>query len=212
MDVRAEELLRRQASVVAAWQLMAAGVSVDAVRHLAENTRAVGDGVYLTGHGPMSVQQRRWAAVLGAPRTYLALASAADAYGIRPRRLAHEIVVRPGSGGPRRLGDVLVCRSTTLAGDTTTLTGLPTTTPERTIVDLAAHIRGPAATKMVREAIRLQHTTMPRLQRQLHRARGRRGIASLREYVERFGALPFARCRSDAEAMGLQALAEHNRP
>jgi hypothetical protein len=65
---------------------------------------------------------------------------------------------------------------------------------------------------MIREAIRLKLTTMPRLQRQFHRGKGRRGIAGLRDYVERFGRLPFDRCKSDAEAMGLQVLAESNRP
>lgn len=154
----------------------------------------------------------RWAAVLGAPQTFLALASAGDAYGIRPWRLAHEIVVRPGSGGPRMLDGVLVCRSTTLAGHTTTLDGLPITTVERTIIDLGAHVRGRAAEKMIREAVRLKATTMPRLARSLHQERGRRGVAAPRAYVDRYCDLPFARCRSDAESMGLQVLAEAGRP
>jgi hypothetical protein len=212
MDVRLRALLETQASLVGAWQLGHAGLTPAAVRHFAAQARGVGDGVYMTGHGPMTREQRRWAAVLTAPATFLAVASAGDAYGIRPWQGNYEIVVRPGSGGPLRFGDVLVCRSKTLAGDTTTLGGLPITTVERTIVDLGAHVRGRAAHKMIREAIRLKLTTMPRLQHQFHRSRGRRGIAALREYAERFGALPFPRCKSDAECMGLQVLAEASRP
>lgn len=166
----------------------------------------------MTGHAPISREQRRWAAVLTAPKSFLAFASAGDAYEIRPWEGTYEIVVRPGSSGPKRFGDVLVFRSTALAGNTRTLRGLPITTPERTIVDLAAVTRGWRADKMVREAVRLGHTTMPRLHRHLWAARGRRGVAGLRAYVERFSSLPFSRCKSDAEAMGLQVLAEAQRP
>ena len=212
MDVRCRKLLESQASLVARWQLVDAGLSEAAVKHFATEARVIGDGVFATGHGRLTRDQLRWAAVLGAPQTFLAFASAGDAYGIRPWRLGHEIVVRPGSGGPRMLDGVLVCRSLTLAGHTTTLDGLPITTVERTIVDLGASVRGRAAQKMIREAIRLKLTTMPRLQRQFHLGRGRRGIAALRDYVECFGRLPFDRCKSDAEAMGLQVLAEARRP
>jgi hypothetical protein len=212
MNVRSRDLLESQASLAARWQLLDRGLSVAAIKHFAAAARVVGDGVYMTGHGPMSTLQRRWAAVLSAPQSFSAFASAGDAWGIRPWTGRYEVVVRPGSGGPKRLGDVLVCRSSTLADDTTTLDGLPITTVERTIVDLGASVRGRAAQKMIREAIRLKLTTMPRLQRHFQRRKGRRGIAALRDYVERFGKLPFERCRSDAESMALQVLAESSRP
>src|SRR3954451_14347743 len=173
MNVRAEQLLKQQASLVGCWQMLAAGMTAEEVRHFCRHARQVGDGVYMTGHGPMTREQERWAAVLTAPQTFLAFASAGDAWGIRPWRGTYQTVVRPGSGGPKRLGDVLVCRSTTLAGNTTTLNALPITTPERTIVDLAPSNRGRRAEKMVREAIRLKITTMPALQRHLYAARGR---------------------------------------
>lgn len=212
MNVRAEQLLVEQASLVACWQLLDAGVSVDAVRHFRRQARRVSDGVYMTGHGPMTRVQRRWAAVLTAPDSVLAFASAGDAFGCRPWLGNYEIVVRPGSGGPKRLGNVLVCRSTTLLGNTTLIDGLPITTPERTILDLAASVRGEAARKMVREAIRLKLTTWAALDRHLHQARGRRGAAGVRSYVAEFCSLPFDRCRSDAECMGLQVLADRDRP
>src|SRR3954452_15615117 len=212
MNVRAEQLLKQQASLVGCWQMLAAGMTAEEVRHFCRLARRVGDGVYMTGHGPMTREQRRWAAVLTAPRSFLAVASAGDDYAIRPWKGSYEVIVRPGSGGPKRLGDVLVCRSATLAGNTTFLDTLPITTPERTIVDLAASVRGRAMQKMVREAIRLKLVTWPSLDRKISEATGRRGVAALRDYVSRYSSLPFDRCRSDAEAMGLQVLAESGRP
>jgi hypothetical protein len=211
-DVRAEKLLVAQASLVGCWQMLGAGMTVDEVRTFCRHARQVGDGVYMTGHGRMTREQKRWAAVLTAPDRYLAFVSAGAAWEIRGWTGSYEVVVRPGSGGPQRFGDVLVCRSTTLAGHTTLLDGLPITTPERTISDLASRVRGAAAEKMVREAIRLGLTTWPRMDAHLHQARGRRGVAGLRDYVARFSSLPFDRCRSDAESMGLQVLAEAGRP
>ena len=211
-DVRAEALLVSQASVVGCWQLLAAGMSVEQVRTFCGHARQVGDGVYMTGHGRMTREQRRWAAVLTAPDRFLAMASAGDAWAFRPWFGSFEVVVRPGSGGPQRFGDVLVCRSTTLHGNTTYLGGLPITTPERTITDIAAGVPRWEAQKMVREAIRLKLTTWPKLDLHLHRSRGRRGVAGLRDFAAQFSSLPFDRCRSDAECMGLQVLAERGRP
>src|SRR4051794_32036988 len=132
MNVRAVDLLEAQASLAGCWQMLGAGMSVEEVRTFCRHARRVGDGVYMTGHGPMTREQRRWAAVLTAPESFCGLASAGDAYGFRPWTGAFEVIVRPGSGGPKLLGDVLVCRSTTLAGNTTFLDGLPIMTPERT--------------------------------------------------------------------------------
>ena len=205
-------MLVEQASVAACWQLLGAGMTIEEVRTFSRHARQVGDGVYMTGHGKISREQRRWAAVLTAPNRFAAFASAGDAWGFRPWNGSYEVVVRPGSGGPQRFGGVLVCRSTTLVGQTTHLDGLPITTPERTILDLAATVRGEAAKKMVREAIRLKLTTWPALDRHLHHARGRRGVAGLRSYVAEHSSLPFDRCRSDAECMGLQVLADAERP
>ena len=62
----------------------------------------------------------------------------------------------PAAAGLERLDGVLVCRSRTLAGNTTTLDGIPITTPERTLIDLAPHLRDRALARAVREACRLQ--------------------------------------------------------
>lgn len=117
-----------------------------------------------------------------------------------------------GSGGPRRHGQVVVHHTDGLAGDVTTFRGLPVTTPERTILDLAGTLGPKATRKAVREAVRLKRTTMDALGRRLVTAAGRRGVADLRGYVARHTTLPFDRCRSDAEAMGLVVLADADCP
>ena len=211
MDVRLEELLTRQASLVGRWQLVEAGLSAATIRHFAGGVRMVADGVYMTGHAPMTRDQQRWAAVLTAPDRFIAAASAGDAWGIRAWKGAVQVVAEPGSGGPRRTGNVLVCRSSTLAGATTTLNGLPITTVERTIIDLSASVPSWERQKMVREALRLELTTPAALGTALRQARGRRGTAGVRNFLNRTSSLPFHRCRSDAEAMALQILADSGR-
>lgn len=206
MDARVARLLARQEGVVARWQLLAAGWSADAIRHFAGGTRSLGHGVYLTGHARVTQEQRWWAAAVSAPATALAGESAAAAWAMWRGNSRFEVVVRHGSGGPRRIGRVLITRSNTLAGDVTRLRGMPITTPERTIADLARERSAKATAKLVREAVRLRRTSMARLHDYLAGCPGRRGTARLRVYVRRFAHLPFERCRSDAEACGLEVL------
>ena len=94
------------------------------------------EGVY--GVAPVLDEDRtRWmAATLTTAQSVLSHASAAAAWGFRSCAREFEIITRPGSGGPRRFDGVLVCRSSTLAGNTATLDGIPITTPERTLIDL----------------------------------------------------------------------------
>jgi very-short-patch-repair endonuclease len=206
MDVRAAGLLRKQEGVVGRWQLLGLGWSPGAVRHFAGGVRQVHPGVYLTGHAPISQTQRWWAAALTRPGSVLSGVTAAAAWEIRPWAGPFEVVTRPGSGGPSRVGGLLVCRSRTILENATSLNGLPITTPERTIADLAAQLDAVACAKLVREAARRHRTTMRRLAAHLARHPGRRGTASLRVYVARHTRLPFHRCRSDAEARALEVL------
>lgn len=206
MHARLARLLARQEGVVARWQLLALGWSVDAIRHFVSGLRVIGHGVYLTGHARITQEQRWWAAALSGPATALAGHSAGAAWGMRQGDSREEVVVRPGSGGPRRIGRVLIVRSKTLAGDVTRLRGMPITTPERTIADLARGLSAKATAKLVREGVRVKRTTMRELQAYLVTCPRRRGTAALRGYVDRCIRLPFDRCRSDAEAYGLEVL------
>jgi hypothetical protein len=142
------------------------------------------------------------AATLSAPGTALAAASVGACWGFRPWAGAFEVVVRQGSGGPKRLGGLLVMRTSTM--ETAVRDGIPLTTPERTLIDLAARLDARAIAKATREAIRLKLTTASSLLDALLQHRGRRGTRQLRELAERYKGLPIARARSDAESRALE--------
>src|SRR5687767_14217807 len=113
MDVRLLELAGRQHRCVAHRQLRALGYSRRAIEHRVEAGRlvAVFDGVYVVA--PLGDDRRtRWmAATLTTHDSVLSHASAGAAYRIYSLNAQFEVVTRKGSGGPRRIGDLLVCRS-----------------------------------------------------------------------------------------------------
>src|SRR3954468_14696074 len=144
MDVRA--LAAAQVDIVAGWQLRELGWSAKAVeRRLERGWRVVHPGVYALTQSPLTRDQLWMAATLSAPGTALAAASAGACWGFRPWEGAFEVVVREGSGGPRRMGGLLVMRTRLM--EVTTHQGIPITTPERTLIDLAAQLDGPAIAK-----------------------------------------------------------------
>lgn len=198
------EMAARQAGCVAAWQLRGAGWSAKAVRHRTRDLRRLHDGVFLTGDAPVTRLQRWWAATLTAPNSVLAFASAGAAHEMRPWDGGFEVVVRHGAGGPRRLGALMVCRSRCVQA--TKLCGLPITTPERTLADLWPRVDDPA--RMLRNALRLKRLTIPSLDAHLRRASARQRPATLRRQLARYERLQLQRCRSDAEAAAVVALAD----
>lgn len=96
---------------------------------------------------------------MSAPGRFLSHASAAAANGFRQWSGAFGVVTSAGSGGPRRRGSLLVCRATTLEGNTSTLNGLPITTVERVVADLAPSLDDRRLARCTREALRLRVTT-----------------------------------------------------
>jgi very-short-patch-repair endonuclease len=208
MDVYLRELAAAQADVVAAWQLVARGWKRWQIERRAASAAwtTVHQGVFALTHAPLTDRQRWFAATLTEPGTVLSHASAALCWGFSTRRPPLPTVTRPGSGGPRRIDGVLVYRSRLLAGETKRCDGIPVTTVERTLIDLAP--RGPKkrTERNVREALRLGRTTTRDLAAALGRHRGRRGTRFLWELAERYGALPYTRTRSNAEAKALEVL------
>lgn len=210
-DVRPEGIAARQQGLVARWQLQRAGMSAKAVRHWSRPLTTVREGVYLTGCAPLGQVQRWWAAVLTAPGTVLSHASAAAFWGIRPVTGTVLTVTRVGARGRTTEPGLLVSYSLTLAVDVVNVDGLPVTTVERTIIDLWPHLGPRARSRMLREALRLECTSAPRMLAAIRRHRGRRGVATLRIEVEAFGVLALDRCKSDAEAWAVALFAEARR-
>ncbi|MDP9344456.1 MAG: endonuclease domain-containing protein [Actinomycetota bacterium] len=203
-------LLRRRAArqegIVAVWQLRGDGLTRAAVRHQVRGLRELHDGVYVTGDAPVTRRQHWWAAALTAPGRVVSHASAGAAHGFRPWVGPFEVVTGVGTGGPRRLPALLICRSATLPGNTTELHGLPITTAERALADLAGGLDDRGVGRCVREALRLRVTTCARIQAMLVRAAPRNRPASLAALASRYARLPIARARSDAEAHALELI------
>ena len=208
MDVHLRGLAAAQADVVAAWQLRACGWTRYAIEHHARHAgwQFVHRGVYALTQAPLTQEQRWMAAALTAPDSFLSHLSAAACWGFHYSATAVEHVSRVGSGGPRRLGSVLVRRSDRLIGETTRCQGIPITTPARTLIDIAANLPERAVGRAFREAIRLKVLATPDLARALGRHRGRRGTRVLWDLTERYSLLPYSRTRSNPEARALEIL------
>jgi very-short-patch-repair endonuclease len=208
MDVRVRELAARQEDVVAAWQLIALGLTRRAIDHRISKWgwRLAHPGVYAMTSAPLTRRQRWIAATLTSPDSVLSHASAAACWGIRRFAGSYEIVTRPGSGGRRRLGGVLVLRSTMLEGHTTTRDGIRITSAPRTLIDLAPYISSRDIRRAFREALRLKTTTTHQLLVTLESHPGRRGTRLLRDLATRYAAIPYGETRSDAESRALELL------
>lgn len=126
----------------------------------------------------MDVHLRSLAACLTAPGTLLAGASAAVCWGLRDRDPAVVSVVRTGSGGPRLLGDDIDWNG-----------GIPVTSAERKLIDLAPHLSADALARAAREGIRLKLLTTASLAAAVERHRGRRGTRQLRVLAGRYAAM-----------------------
>jgi very-short-patch-repair endonuclease len=204
------KLAAAQAGCVAVWQLRNAGWSRSKVRHGTRGLRELHDGVYVTGDAPITRLQRWWAAALTAPGSFLAFASAGAAHEIRPWEATFEVIVRQGSGGPRRQDGLLICRTKHL--HTTTLDGLPITTAERTVADLWPRLSEKDRAKTLRNAIRLKRLTPSSLAAHLRQASARQRPHTLSDQLARHANLKLHRCRSDAEALAVVTLADAKLP
>ena len=155
----------------------------------------------------------RWmGATLTSPRSFLSHASGGAAWGFWTRAQQFEIVTRPGNGGPVRHGGVLVFRSRTLEGEVTELNGIPITSVPRTLLDLARQVSDRALARVLREAVRLELTSLDELGDFLGRCHGRRGAGRLAAAVARYTGLPLERARRGAEIRAMEVLRDAGRP
>jgi hypothetical protein len=214
-DVRIAELAGRQFNRVSREQLRQLGLSERAIDYRIAAGRLVvaEEGVYAVSPLLGDDDWGRWmGATLTAPGSVLSMVSAAAAQGFwtLPRRF--ETVTRPGSGGPRWHGGVRVHRSTTLDGECEVLHGIPITTAPRTLLDLSRGCGDRALARAVREAIRLERTSLAQIGEVLGRHRGRRGTRRLALVLSRYSGLPLERARSGAEIRALEVLRGAHRP
>lgn len=220
-----EERLAAQQGVVARWQLVNDRVPAGAIRHGCSRLREYHDGVFLSGHAPITDEQRLIAAGLTTPDTRVHAWSAAWHYGLRDRDNRAVTVVRPGSGGvqevPSRWSEdddrhgLCVRRSNTMPTEDFTLRedGLRIATPARTVLELLALSRYEGQRdRIVRDALRLRLCSPAELHTIRERHAGRRGVARLATLLDRYGRLPADRAKSDAELLAVELLTEAGFP
>lgn len=202
-------LAARQFNRVARRQLIELGLTDHGISHRLATGKLVRveQGVFAIAPVLAHDDWGRWmGATLTAPDSYLSHVSSAAARGFWSLPRQYEIITRPGTGGPRRHGGVLVRHSSTLADDADDLRGIPITTVERTLLDLACHVTPRALARAVREAVRLRHTTLPSLADYIGAHRGQRGTGRLATTIARYAGLPIERARSGAEVRAMEVL------
>ena len=205
----------RQFNRVARRQLLALGIGEQSIAYRVSTGElvAVEEGVYAVAPVLEHDEWGRWmAATLTSPGTVLSHTSAAAASGFWSLPRPVETVTRPGRGGPRRHGGVLVHRSSCLEGETTLLHGIAITTAPRTLLDLAPGASDRALARALREAVRLDLTSLHAVGDALGRHRGRRGARRLAATVARYMGLPLERARSGAEVRAMETLRAAGRP
>ncbi|MDQ3728331.1 MAG: endonuclease domain-containing protein [Actinomycetota bacterium] len=209
MDVSIAKLAGSQFNRVSRRQLVELGATVDAIDHRVATGRLVivAEGVFAVA--PVLDYDKRgfWmSATLTSPDSFLARESAACALGVLSKDPSGVSVVRPGSGGPRRMSGVTVYRSSTLDGETTEHEGIPVTTLPRVLLDLACCVGNAALARALREAIRLHPLTIHELSDWHGQRLHRRGAVRLARVIARYGGLPIERARSGAEVRALELL------
>ena len=148
------ELADRQHGVVATWQLIALGLTHDAIRYRARIGRLhrIHRGVYAVGHRTLTPKGHRMAAVLAhGPDAVLSHRSAAAHWDIGPGSSKFDVMT-PHSKRSRK-----GMRTHTASLDPEEVTvrdGIPVTSVARTILDLAAVLRHDALTRLVENADR----------------------------------------------------------
>jgi Protein of unknown function (DUF559) len=213
-DARVAELAGRQFNRISRSQLNDLGLSPHAIAHRVAEGRlvVVEQGVFAIAP-VLDDDWGRWmGATLTARHTVLSHASAGSAWGFWTLPREFETVTRPGCGGPRRHGGVLVFRSATLDGESTVHHGIPITSVARTLLDLARSVSDRQLARAVREAVRLKRITIDGLGDSLGAYRSRRGTGRLGAIVARYTGLPVARARSGAEIRALQVLRDAGMP
>jgi predicted transcriptional regulator of viral defense system/very-short-patch-repair endonuclease len=208
-DAIIAELAARQHGLIAVAQLLAAGVSEEAVRYRREHRRLrrIHRGVYATGHAPLSADAWAMAGVLSAGAgASLAARSAGHRWGMLRSGPSRVEVIVPRER--RQLRAVRFHYGRIEPDEITTLRGMPITGVSRTIFDLA-RTESPqrvAAAMKEAEVLRLfDDLSLPTL---LDRYPRRPGVALLRSLMG--ATLP--RTRSELELAFLEFLAARRLP
>lgn len=179
-------LAARQAGRVSLAQLLDAGLTRDQVDARVETgwLHRLAQGVYAVGYVDDSPAGRWWTALLAVgPGAVLSHGSAAALWGIADEDRGPEVSLPRGTGRARRDGTA-AHRTRLTTAEVVTRRGIPVTTLERTLLDLAA-TRGEFAARRAFEQAQVRHDLTPgSVLAFLAAHHGDRGVARLRGVVE----------------------------
>jgi very-short-patch-repair endonuclease/predicted transcriptional regulator of viral defense system len=177
-------LAERQHGVVARVQLLAIGLSRHAIAHLLATGRLhrVHRGVFAVGHRKLTQGGRWMAAVLTAGQgAVLSHLSAAALWGMLPVRSgAIDVTTTAKKRGQK---GIRVRQAKLAPRDIRTRDGIPVTSPERTLLDLAA-THPNLLDRAIREAHYLRLTSLTSLTEICNRNKGRAGSKALAQAIE----------------------------
>jgi very-short-patch-repair endonuclease len=203
-DALIAALADRQHGVVSRGQLTRLGLGRGAIDHRLECGRLhfVHRGVYAVGHRVLSKEARWLAAVLAAGRgAVLSHRSAAALWGIR--HTTSGIVDVTASHTLRPRAGFRPHRAHPPEDEVTEHDGIPTTTPPRTLLDLAAVLPARHLERAINEAEYRRLTDPLSLSALVARHPRRRGVRTIRKLLEA-GAIGHTLTRSDLEDRFLQ--------
>lgn len=215
-DRAVAEVAAAQDGVIARRQLAAMGLGLGAIDHRLRTGRLhrLHRGVYAVGHTALVPRARELAAVLACgPDAVLSHHSAAALWGLRPHH-AGDVHVTVGRSGSRPRPGLQVHRTRFLdARDIRVRRGIPTTSPGRTIIDLADTFTDRELTRAIDEAttrgLAHRHEILATLERL---GPGRRGSAQLAKILGRNDRPALTRSEAEERLLGLVAMAGLPRP
>lgn len=180
-------LAARQHGAISREQLLRGGLTRRAIEHRISTGRLypLARGVYAVGRPDLPRHGLLMVAVLSCgPGAVVSHESAAALWGIRRARGSIIDVTVPPAARRRRPG-VRLHRHDLDPADRAARDRVPTTGIHRTLLDLAAGLRRDPVEAAVNEADKLGLTTPDRLRSDLERYEGHRGVALLREILDR---------------------------
>ena len=170
-------------------------------------------GVYSVGHTLVSQEGRWLAAVLASgPGSFLSHGPAGQLQGIVSRRERLALHVSLLASSDRRPKGIVTHRPRSLdPRDTTTRLRIPTTTPTRTVWDLATTLPPLQTRRAFEQAEKLHLLIRPRLAQLLAASPSRKGAGTIRELLAD-RPLPLAETRSWLEELLLRICGDHGLP
>lgn len=182
-DLEIAEIANGQHGLVTLTQLEGLGMDrrTVAARVRAGRLHRIYSGVFAVGHPVLSPDAIFLAPVLACgPGAVLSHESAAALWGFWKQRGSQFHVIAPNRRGRSPRGIVAHRDGFLPAADTTSLRGIPCTTTARTLLDQAAHLPPWDLRRSLGEAEAMRLVNHHQLRSQIHRGKGRRGVARFR--------------------------------